>query len=61
MFNTQAAISTVFLTVMVVLVYVGSAFASYHRWTPARLVGGIVALAAFTGIVSHVAALIVGA
>lgn len=61
MFNLQAAVTTVFLMAMFLCVYIGWLFVMFNRWWPARLFGGLVVILAFTGIVSHVAALVVGA
>ena len=61
MFNAQAAISTVFLMAMMLVIYIGWLFAMFHRWWAMRAFGITLILAAVTGIVSHMAALIVGA
>jgi hypothetical protein len=61
MFNTQAAISTVFFMVMVMCIYIGSLFVLNHKWTPARWFGFALMVFALAGIVSHVVALMLGA
>lgn len=61
MFNTQAFFSTILVVVLIGVIYGGAILATRNAWKPAVFGGAIASIVAFAILVSHVAALLMGA